>query len=234
MRVPSCVTLQDLSAQAQPFGENVHIVDASPSKGRFPAGIAVARLTREEVETETGQRWSLKLMPLKPYEATFWGELFDGTPEVREMIMIHENSVRAPYVGIDEVLDAAQVMNAQLLLIYGYDNTNVPDTCTVSGLLYELEPRRMLANIHEVVDRAEAESAVEELLERERPEEERDWKFYIDYLAFRRFETDFRSCVWHFIDNDEESRTLRPNPFKNPEPTYPRNWRFPTLTIPGG
>ncbi len=236
MRVESQLTVAQLGGSVPVVSQDVQYFDTAESHGRFPASIAVARVT-----TRTGNSTeSLKLFPLRAYESAYWVELFDGTPEVLEMIVIHERSVRQLQIQTAELFEAAAVMRAKLLLIYGYDNVGTPDTCRVSGWLYEIPSQKLLAGLNKTVTRSEAEQVALELPKDQKPKTESDWAYYVDYLAFRGFEKSFRECTWSLIDRDLPSEGTLPSPFGKKEsnaasptgkeeasqtPAYPKNWR---------
>lgn len=227
MRVESSVTLADLSgdvhgnADWERIEDGVHALEAAPTTtGRFPSGIAVVRVTKAP-DRETGQD-KLSILPFRGFEEPYWLELFDGTPEVRSVFAIHKKSVRDETVTLPELWRAAEVANAGLLLVYGYDNTEPEEFCRVIGLLYEIPGGKPVAAIRNTAALADAGVAAEQLPDRAKPATDGDWAFYLDHHAFRGFERHFKTCIWELIDKDQFREELKPNPFENPRPTYPR------------
>lgn len=223
MRTSSALTLQNIESHVDPQSQGIAYYETMPSHGRFPAGIAVARVMQQEGEFKEDKY--LRLSPLESYQATYWAELFDGTPEIREMVMVHSRSVRQELVSKEELLAAAKVLKTKLLLIYGYDNTSNYDQCTVSGVIYDVATGDVVASVTHTVTLDEATAQALTLPEIKQPKNDTDNHFYMDFLAFRGFEEKVRNCSWHLIDADEASTELLPNPFENPKPAYPRAWR---------
>ena len=224
MRIESTLTAADLTDRIELGVEELRHVDTAASVGRFPAGIAIVRLAKTlDERTQTGR---LSILPLRGFEVPYWSQLFDGTSQVRSLFAIHEKSVRDKYVTLPELCEAAHVLSAGLLLIYGYDNTSTKDTCRVFGLVFEIPSRKLLAGIASRATLADARAAVGELPHRAKPSGADDWAFYIDHLAFRGLEQTFKKCDWDLIDRDHKPEILKPNPFENAKLPYPLGW-FP-------
>ncbi|MCG3137226.1 MAG: hypothetical protein HJJLKODD_01069 [Phycisphaerae bacterium] len=230
MRVESTVTMQDLNSTIKASAVETHFFINDATVGLFPSGIAVARVQKAHTQpSSTTVSKTLQLFPPRSFEATYWAELFDGTAEVREMVLLHDRSVRSPDVTLDELLHAAQTLKARLLLVYGYDNLSVSQTCRVSGLLYDVNTQQLIASIDHTGTLRDAQLAAELLTEDVRPESDTDWDYYIDHVAFRTFEQEFKRCVWTMIDRDQPAaEESQENPYKNPAPAYPD-----ALIVPG-
>lgn len=225
MRVKSNITVADLNAEIKDIAGQVQFFDEASSSGRFPAGITVVRLAKDTFFREHGPEQKLRIQPLRGYEGAYWDELFDGTPQIREVVSLHKKSVRGDHVVLQELFHAAEVANNRLLLIYGYDNSNEPWTCRVQGLLYELPSGNLLAGVQSASTIWEARAAAKLLPDHAKPKSKRDWAFFVDHLAFRGFEHRFRECVWNFIDRDEGSGKLQPNPFEGTDRSLLQFWR---------
>lgn len=161
-----------------------------------------------------------ELLPLRSFEATYWTELFDSTPEIREVVVLHDRSVRRELTDLGELVRVSEVMESGLLLIYGFDNTSVVNSCRVEGVVYDVERARVLAHIRHTSTLSDAMAQAQRLSIEERPETKRDWAFYLDQVAFRTFEEQFRKCIWNLIDRDQPADTQVPSPYRLvPAPT---------------
>ncbi len=222
-RVESALELSDITTEIPRVEADIQQFETAPTVGRFPAGIAIVRVAKILDEENAIER--LRIHPFKGYEIPYWGELFDGTPEVRSLYPIHEKSVRDIYVTLPELKNAAHVLNAGLLLTYGYDNTSADDACRVFGLVYEIPSGKLISAIQHRATFVEARIEAQKLPEDSRPVTNNDWKFYVDQVAFRQFEKNFKKCVWHLIDSDQAPEDLKSNPFEDAQPPYPRTWQ---------
>ncbi len=214
MRVANSVTVADLDQETEIARNLVLYFDSKPSTGRFPTALAVVRVAK--VWDTQGSEFRLKIQPFLPYEAPFWTELFDGTPEIRSVFFLHQKSVRGDWITVSELLKAAATANAGLLLVYGYDNAATPSTCEVGGILYEVPSNERLAAISNGTTLEDAAAAAESLPLETKPVTPEDWDFYVDYVAFRGFEHKLRDGVWHLIDRDQASEVLEYNPYADP------------------
>ena len=222
-RVESALKLSDITNEIPRVGADIQHFEMAPTVGRFPAGIAIVRVAKILDEENAIER--LRIYPFKGYEIPYWVELFDGTPEVRSLYPIHEKSVRDVYVTLPELKSAAHVLNAGLLLAYGYDNTSANYTCRVFGLVYEIPSGKLISAIQHRATFVEARAEAEKLPSRSRPVTVKDWKFYVDHVAFRKFEKNFKKCVWDLIDIDRAPEDLKRNPFEDAKPPFPRTWQ---------
>ncbi len=222
-RVESALELSDITGEIPRIGADIQHFEMAPSVGRFPAGIAVVRVAK--VRDEKNQIERLRIHSFKGYEIPYWGELFDGTPEVRSLYPIHEKSVRDVYVTLPELKSAAHVLNAGLLLAYGYDNTSSNYACRVFGLVYEIPSGKLISAIQHRATFVEARAEAEKLPEEAKPITDLDWKFYVDQVAFREFEKNFKKCVWDLIDIDLAPEDLKHNPFEDAKPPFPSTWQ---------
>lgn len=221
MRVESALTVADLSDQVHHIRGGVQHFEQTVSVGRFPASIAIVRLTKA-VDPET-RRQRLTIMSFRGFESPYWMELFDGTSEIRSLIPIHKKSVRDKYVSMRELVDAAHVLGTGLMLAYGYDNTSTQYTCNVIGLLYEIPSGKLIAGIRHRTTPKEARKAARSLPRRARPRSLEDWVFFVDHIAFRGFEQKAKKCVWNLIDRDQSTEALKSNPFANSNSFNPRS-----------
>lgn len=222
-RVESALKFSDLTTEIPRVGADIQHFEKAPTVGRFPSGIAVVRVAKTLDEESATER--LRIHAFKGYEIPYWGQLFDGTPEVRSLYPIHEKSVRDVYVTMPELKNAAHVLNAGLLLAYGYDNTSANYACRVFGLVYEIPSGKLISAIHHNATFVEARAEAEKLPEKSRPVTDKDWKFYVDHVAFRGFEKNFKKCVWDLIDIDRAPEDLKSNPFENAKPPFPTTWQ---------
>ena len=104
-------------------------------------------------------------------------------------------------------------MNTSMLLVYGYDNTTDPTECAVTGLLYDVESANLVASLRRTISLNDLSAAADELKPWDRPKKPDDWLFYLDQVAFRDFERDFKECIWQLIDKDQPPQAIRHNPY---------------------
>ncbi len=225
MRIASSLALKDVTDEINTIERDIDYFESTVSVGRFPTGIAIVRLV-ETTDPDTN-RQRLRIFPFRGFENPYWTQLFDGTSEVRSLFAIHEKSVRDEYVTIPELVEASNVLNAGLMLVFGYDNSSFAYSCTVSGLLYEIPSGKLIAGIRYEASINQARKQAALLPKRKWPESAEDWAFYVDHVAFRGFEKKFKKCVWDLIDRDKETQALKPNPFEDAIPPY-----NPLLWIP--
>ena len=83
----------------------------------------------------------------------------------------------------------------------------------------------MISAIQHRATFVEARAEAEKLPSRSRPVTVKDWKFYVDHVAVRKFEKNFKKCVWDLIDIDRAPEDLKRNPFEDAKPPFPRTWQ---------
>ena len=218
MRIASSLALSDITDEIITFERYIEHFEKTVSVGRFPTGIAIVRLvTTTDPETN---RQKLRILPFRGFENPYWTQLFDGTSEVRSLFAIHKKSVRDEYVTIPELIEASHVLNAGLMLVFGYDNSSFAYSCTVFGLLYEIPSGKLIAGVQNDASINQARKQAALLPRRKWPVSAEDWAFYVDHVAFRGFEKKFKKCVWDLIDRDKQTQALKPNPFEDAMPPY--------------
>jgi hypothetical protein len=226
-RFPSGITIARVTALAPAQLEDSVAQDETGEVAAQAAPVmATANAPTVQVlagfQNAEGQTFFLR--PLRSFENAYWTELFDSTPEIREVVPVLDNSVRGNQTTMQQLRTSAMRLNTELLLVYGFDNTSTPESCTVSGVLLEVVTGQTIATLQRTRHLDDAVRAAAELPEWSRPEEE-DLSFYLDHITFRAFEEAFKECIWTLIDRDGGPTGGERNPYKDAKPPYVRDRR---------
>lgn len=170
------------------------IVEREPSIGRFPAGIAIARIKLQGGVEELPH---LELDPLLNHEAVYWNELFDSMPDVRETTLIDQPSVPQRIVTLPMLLKSAQRLRCRFLLVYGANVTSDASARAV-GALYDTDTSALIGTLF-------AEVVIPPGADLEPPPTyPKGDKRYKDpsWLTARKLESLFREMIWELIGID--------------------------------
>ncbi len=198
------------------------LLDHEPSQGRFPLGLAVARLERpnplfvnESPLFVSEHGW--EIADVRPEEGTHWLTLFKTVPPVREVKLVDRLNVVSPDVDLKEVLRSVRRLQLELLLIYG-PIAAPPDAAGLAGVLLDVETGDYLAYVQAQAGIADYEPP--------RPDRPRHDLSHLDpnYLVARKFEQQVRTGMLELIARDRRATTTQPSPWKDaigPTPISP-------------
>jgi hypothetical protein len=184
------------------------------SEGRFPCGLAVARL--DQPTTNWGAKggdW--ELATTKEEMATWWNQLFNNVALVREVLVMDAMTMPVPEDGVPGIVQAAQHLRAGLVLIYGPADAPHGESA-LTGVVRDTETGKVLAVIC-------ARIGPEDFTPHRLDTLDQDQRHIDpDYLVARQFEQQVRQCVIKLLRQDVPVLTTQPSPWKEdrkPEPT---------------
>jgi hypothetical protein len=123
---------------------NTYKLLAQPeSRGRFPCSLAVARMSWPTASASD----RLELSEMTHAEQGLWVDAFRGFAAVRDVRFVLPRSLRQFGNGIDGLLHAAHVADAELLLVH-VNNRFGPNRAQVLGVIYDVAARAPLATLH--------------------------------------------------------------------------------------
>jgi len=193
-------------------------LDSSPSKGRFPAGIAVAKVVSKAVERDGRRNVRIVETPLD--QAVYWNGLFDSLPTVREVATLHGLGLDPRGTTWGDILKESIRIDCHLCLIYGRLERDHDDADLI-GVLWDAQQTKALAAFRAplVMD----EDRLEEKGEEDYPEGVLSPAEYDAEADLREL---VRSAVWDLSRRDEPAATTQPSPWQSDESLAPRNERF--------
>jgi hypothetical protein len=208
------ISLTDIAGGTlEQTNDECHLVESGRSEGRFPGGLAVARLkVAEDITGDSGKPVELK--PLKDQEAAYWNHLFDNVRWVRETFELTPKDVQTRVVTAKPLIEAAGRLNASLCLLYGHTDTEDFRSLVV-GALYDTRSQKLLATI-----KAECSGVNDWLPERPAGRPQMDNRHQDNhYLAARKFEKLVHGCVRDLVALDRPKREEKPSGWIEPLPT---------------
>ncbi len=188
-------------------------LETEPTVGRFPLGLAVARLDQpswwERSNGIPADQWRLSTIPEE--QATYWNALFNTVTQVREVIVLDQQSTEAPTSDVRRISQSADRARAGLCLIYG-PATADPDHSAFMGVIVDTVDTRPVAYV-----RAEAGPMDSEI---PRPDRQKEDLRHLDVndLAARKFEKQVWKCVVELIARDRPAATTQPSPWRGRTP----------------
>jgi hypothetical protein len=201
------------------------LLDSQPSRGRFPAALAVVRLDKPDplfvpdgalLVSERG--WEVADLPSE--EATWWNGLLKTVPMTRAVYVLDRGCMASPDCDLKQVIEAARRFKLELCLIYGPRSVS-DGSAGLAGAIIEVSSGQYLAYIQ-----AEAGPCDVEPPRPDRPKHDLSHQD-VNYLAARRFERQARSCVIDMIGRDQPAPATQPNPWRD----FHEN-RFPANSVP--
>lgn len=209
------LTVADLGATPAECPPTGFIVLEQQSKGRFPGALAVAFLTQCSPGSGASS-WCLG--SLKEEDATWWNQLLNTAPALREVLVMDRSSIVSPDDGQDAIVAGARRLKADLCLLYGPAPAPTEHTA-YAGVIRETEAGRIVALVR-------AQAGPPDYTDQRVDTVKEDQK-HIDptYIAARRFEQQVRRCVLQLTAQDVPVAATQPSPWSQhgkdkPAPMY--------------
>jgi len=188
------------------------------TRGLFPASLAVVRLVRPDpLFTVTGRliresEWVVGTM--KTEEAAWLNSLFRTMPEVQQVVIFDEYSVRKPDLDLDDVVGCARRVRAELCLIFG-PKPAAAAHAGLAGVVFDTATGRQLAYV-------QADAGPEDFTSPRADRPKGDLSHLdVNFIAARKFDHQLRECMAALIALDEPRATTQPIPYvpaTQPEP----------------
>ncbi len=203
-------------------GSGRHILDATPSSGRFPTGLSVVQV----VATVDGPEVTRTVRPAQMAgdRQAYWLGLADDLPGMREVRLQRQRGLDPRGTGHREILDEALNSRCNLCLIYA----RVLDTnadAEYFGVLYDARSGTALAAFRST---ANLQKQQRKACDRHEHEFD-DGECISSYLAEARLRQMVRDTLWDLAKRDQREPTTQPSPWQTDLPLAPRPsdfWRL--------
>lgn len=215
--------MSDLAAGVSGRENAFEILQNGSTIGRFPCGIAVARLapTSAGVGLAADSDGAAVEAAIEPVMATVevlsneqsrWAEAFRGCAEVRELVFLAPVTMKGRDGGIGGLCSAARRMGASLLLVYSA-NRYGPNSAQRLGILYDAVREQPIATLHASATFLDEPDDDDEEPREVSPDEmrgdHRDWDAV--YQAARAFEAHALAAVRELIELDNALPSTQPH-----------------------
>jgi hypothetical protein len=220
----------DVSTQESPPVVNGYrILQPLGSVGRFPASVAVSRLSircepaiLDQAAPQSAYIAAKTRMVRRPFlskkpknEFLAWNSTFDDQMAVSELFPIAQRDLGGGPADPLQIIAAFKALEAKLGIIYAV-NEKTPNRTEMLGVLYETETALPLAAFH-----AHAVSIIP-------PEDEKKpidlWTYDSKALVREKFEKLVYACVHELILNDQPERVDVPEGWIPERPVQPAEW----------
>lgn len=206
----------DLSPQPVEPATNGHrILLHQPTKGLFPASMAVTRLAvRESSDGEAPREPVLLTDPRNEYLQ--WNRALDDKMAVSEVFPIFPRDLAGNSATPDQILRAFRALHARIGLVFAVNELSESEA-EMLGVLFDVRAGQPIASIH-----ARARTISEE----EAPEDERQniWKTDARALVRADFEKSLRDAVRTLISTDQPPEMEPTEGWKPILPMRPVDW----------
>ncbi len=140
------VRWEDIATEAFPPAENGYrVLTQGPTRGLFPAALAVSRVSVVEGEAEGAREPHLLTDPRN--EFLQWNSAFDDLMAVSEVFPIAERTLGGGEAEPRQILAAFRALHARLGLIYAVNEASEQEAEMIA-VLYDLAAARPLACFH--------------------------------------------------------------------------------------
>ncbi|MFO0972218.1 MAG: hypothetical protein U1A27_02095 [Phycisphaerae bacterium] len=185
------------------------VIEQGASFGRFPTGLAVAKVAARE---PAGGRRRLELLEVNRKDAARWNHLLNLQPLVRAALVMGPYGLPRGSVVLDDVLGQATTLGCELCLVYAEGGN--PDTDTeLMGVLFEAAARRPLAVFHALSQMTRDEI---ETCQHDNPLDYRSC--CAEFAASRDLEESVVAAMWQLSRADRPVNTTQPNPWQSYRP----------------
>lgn len=203
--------------QLAPQGET--LIDKNPSIGRFPSGLAVAKVVAA-ANPEHGDR-HLQVAPIAPFRGVYWSEMMKDLPPIREVTMLRAYGMDPRGTSYQQLLQMATQMDCSLCVLYAVVENTRADAEYV-GVLWDALTTRPLATFRVPI------TLSEDLRLTYEKDEDLGFQRMLAEADFRA-ESDFRRLVrnalWDLAEYDSKDSTTQPSPWRQDDmPLYPRDY----------
>ena len=192
------------------------ILVPEPTKGLFPASMAVTRVAVEAANDEMPIPHSTLLTDPRN-EFLQWNRALDDQMAISEVFPVRSRDLGGGEADPQQILAAFRALHARLGLVYAVNELSRTES-EMFGVLYDTKSSRPVASFH-----TQAVSAIPP--ERESCQEPADmWETDSRALVRERFERLVHACIRELILRDEPE-TVEPPPGWIPAgPTLPAEW----------
>ena len=195
------------------------ILDQEPSVGRFPSGLAVAKVVAA-ANPERADRHIL-VAPVAPFRGVYWGEVMRDLPTIREVTMLRSYGTDPRGTDVSQLLHMATRMECSLCIIYAVVENTRADAEYV-GVLWDALISKPLATFRVPIVLSENDRAAYE------EDEDHGYERMMKEADFRA-ESDLQRLVcnalWDLAETDSKDPTTRPSPWRQGDmPLYPRDY----------
>lgn len=199
-----------------------HILDASPSHGRFPTGLSVVQV----VAIADGPKAARTVRPAQMAvdRQAYWLGLADDLPGMREVRVQRQRGLDPRGADHREILNEALNSRCNLCLIYA----RVLDTTVDAeyfGVLYDARSGTALAAFRCPVKLQKQQRKACDHHEHEYD----DGECISSYLAEAKLRQMVRDTLWDLAQRDQRDPTTQPSPWQTDDPLMPRPsdfWRL--------
>lgn len=199
------------------------LLTKGPTKGMFPAEIAVTRISREEDETRQGIVRA-KLVRDPRNEFLQWNRTFDDQMAISAVFPVAQRDLGGGDPTPERINAAMRALHAGIGLIYAFNQVSEHES-EMFGTLYDASLGWPLATIHASAksltppakqdDDDEAEDAYEDLTM---------WEKDSHALARQAFERLFYACIRELIMRDQPAEVTAPDGWVPVGPIMPVQW----------
>lgn len=207
---------RDLSTQSvEPAMNGHHILLKQPTKGLFPASMAVTRLA--VCGSQNGEETRGPVLLADPRnEYLQWNRALDDKMAVSEVFPIFPRDLAGNPATPDQILRAFRALHARIGLVFAVNEFSESEA-EMLGVLFDVRAGQPIATIH-----ARAQS----IPEKEAPEAERQniWKTDAQALVRADFEKSLRDAVRTLISTDQPPEKETTEGWQPIWPTLPVDW----------
>lgn len=195
--------------------DGARAIDTSPSRGRFPTGLAIVRLSA--VEDQIDRQRGVEFVPIDPERCIQWNHFVDDLPPIREVTMLRTLGIDPRGSTWQDFLYEARQMECGLCLMYTPVYESMADA-EFAAVLWDAAQRSPLATFRASFVMPDA---LREACEKRRDLSRRECD--PEYLAEARLRTLVSEQLWDLAARDGRVAATRPSPWRNNLPLYPRD-----------
>ena len=199
-----------------PVYEGYRILVPQPTRGLFPAPMAVTRVAVEPAG-EPAQAGRPVLLCNPRNEFLQWNSTLDNQMAVSEVFPIVENDLGGGEADPEQILAAFRALHARLGLIYAVNELS-PTESEMFGVIYETDSARPIVSLH-------AQAVSVEPPEGVKGDEPVDlWETDSRALVRAEFDALVHTAIRRLILNDEPAPVETPTGWTPTGPTRPVEW----------
>ncbi len=192
-----------------------HPLDTTRTTGRFPAGLAVARVVTA-LDEPTGRR-RLRPGEMSVDRAAHWNQVMDTLPPVREVTLLRELGIDPRGVESGDFLREATRINCNLCLLFGRTE-NAEGEAALLGVLWDsAEMRPLAAFLSPILIEAEIDE------KNDKPEARIRAAARAEMQAEQELRAMVRNTIWDLVKRDETVSTTQPSPWRGDDALMPRD-----------
>ncbi|MFQ5461676.1 MAG: hypothetical protein ACE5E5_03515 [Phycisphaerae bacterium] len=199
------------------------IVIEEPTRGLFPASLAVGRLGLDTDDAGHPTVFSPQLVRDPRNEFLQWNTAFDNQMAISEVFPIAQRDLGGGAGEPTQLLAAMRALGGRIGLIYAVNELSDHET-EMLGALYQTEGFRPLATIHAVAQSVVPPDQEAQHKPRLHAPEEDLFETDSKALVRKRFEDHVYACVRELIIHDEPAEVESPKGWVPDGPLLPAEW----------